>query len=593
MSKRAIVAAAAATAIAFIGTQSALALVQTYSAASGAGGKGIDHPGFGFFQFDPGLWDSGLDAQTTHPPAGEFAFGGSDGGFHEEVHTLLNAGFTGRTGDHAAFYEMNYDPNPPATSFGSFWFGGVGNDIGPYPKLAGVPVPLNQVMVWADVLAPAGKPMEFRSESAFTSTGNGFKFAYTGTGAWQTVGGLLSAATAYGTFNYNQAQLSVLSAFGQNGNEITAVDDGSDPNNVPTEMVDNLCMTIASANWGANTAGNWGDNTAWNISAPDGPNATAVFGGTIAGPATVNMDAQHFIGTIQFNSAQSYTIGGTGTLSLRSFDGTTFASTPSSIDVVQGSHTISAPVELWGGVNVNVEQAGSTLTISNLQPTFMAGAGVSKSGPGTLVVNNVHADSLTVHGGKVQVLAGASPNTPAGTTIVKTLTIDAGATLDLTNNSMVINYSPLNVLSASSVRQMLQSGQLMTSAASPGFTLGYVDNAALGSMLIKYTYLGDTNLDGKVDVTDLGNLASNYGAGSGAIWVQGDTNYDGKVDVTDLGNLASTYGASLGPPLGADSVAVPAVAVAAVPEPASTGLFLIGIVTAAASRRRRCAAHHA
>ncbi|HSV12907.1 MAG TPA: PEP-CTERM sorting domain-containing protein [Tepidisphaeraceae bacterium] len=572
--KRAIVAAAAATAaVGFTATQPAFALVQTYSTASGAGGKGIDHPGFGFFQFDPGQWDSGLDAATTHPPAGEFAFGGSDGSFHEEVHTLLNVGVTGRTGDHAAFFEMNYNPNPPTTSFGSFWFGGVGNDIGPYPKLNGVPVPLNQVMVWGDVLAPAGKPMEFRSESAFTSVGNGFKFGYTGTGGWQTVGGLLSAATAYGTFNYNQAQLSVLSAFGQNGNEITAVDDGSDPNNVPTEMVDNLCLTIASANWGANTTGNWGDNTQWNISAPDGPNATAVFGGTIAGAAAVNMDSQHFIGTIQLNSAQSYTIGGAGTLSLRSFNGTTFAPIQSSIDVVQGNHTISAPVELWGGVNINVEQAGSTLTISNLQPTFIAGAGVDKNGPGTLVVNNVRADSLGVHNGKVQVIAGAAPNSPAGTTVVKALTIDAGATLDLTNNSMIIDYSPLTVLPASTIRTMLQSGRLTTSTLAAGLKLGYGDNAVLGktsfagqdnidstTLLIKYTYAGDATLDGKVDVGDLGALATNYNAGVGS-------------------------------PLVADAAA----SIAAVPEPASIGLFLFGFAAAATSRRRRCAAaaHHA
>src|SRR4051794_22032274 len=97
-----IVAAAAAAAL---GLQ-ARAAVQTYGAASGDGGKGIDHPGFGFFQFDPGGWDTGLDAATTHPPAGEFAFSGSDGSFHMEVHTLLNQGVTGRPGDHAAYFQM-------------------------------------------------------------------------------------------------------------------------------------------------------------------------------------------------------------------------------------------------------------------------------------------------------------------------------------------------------------------------------------------------------------------------------------------------------------------------------------------------------
>src|SRR5206468_12811637 len=102
---------------------------------------------------------------------------------------------------------------------------------------------------------------------------------------------------------------------------------------------------------------------------------------------------------------------------------------------------------------------------------------------------------------------------------------------------------------------------------------------------VRYTLLGDTNPDGQVDVTDLGNLASSYGVTSGAKWVQGDTNYSGSVDVTDLGNLASNYGGHLatGPSAGAPSAMVAsslasvagASGGAAVPEP--TSLALIGI----------------
>ncbi len=53
---------------------------------------------------------------------------------------------------------------------------------------------------------------------------------------------------------------------------------------------------------------------------------------------------------------------------------------------------------------------------------------------------------------------------------------------------------------------------------------------------------GDANLDGSVDVTDLGILATNYGIGSGAEWANGDFNGDGSVDVSDLGILATNYG---------------------------------------------------
>ncbi len=53
---------------------------------------------------------------------------------------------------------------------------------------------------------------------------------------------------------------------------------------------------------------------------------------------------------------------------------------------------------------------------------------------------------------------------------------------------------------------------------------------------------GDANNDGYVDVTDLGILATNYGAGGGHTWEQGDFTGDGLVNVNDLGILATYYG---------------------------------------------------
>jgi hypothetical protein len=57
---------------------------------------------------------------------------------------------------------------------------------------------------------------------------------------------------------------------------------------------------------------------------------------------------------------------------------------------------------------------------------------------------------------------------------------------------------------------------------------------------------GDANTDGKVDVSDLGILAANYGVTSNAVWSMGDFNEDGKVDVSDLGILAANYGTGTG-----------------------------------------------
>ncbi len=51
---------------------------------------------------------------------------------------------------------------------------------------------------------------------------------------------------------------------------------------------------------------------------------------------------------------------------------------------------------------------------------------------------------------------------------------------------------------------------------------------------------GDANMDNKIDVIDLGILATNYGL-SGRSWADGDFNGDTLVNVIDLGILATNY----------------------------------------------------
>jgi len=66
-----------------------------------------------------------------------------------------------------------------------------------------------------------------------------------------------------------------------------------------------------------------------------------------------------------------------------------------------------------------------------------------------------------------------------------------------------------------------------------------------GSTAFYYLFVpitGDANLDGRVDVVDLGILATNYGRTASTTWAMGDFNNDGKVDVLDLGLLATNYG---------------------------------------------------
>ncbi len=58
------------------------------------------------------------------------------------------------------------------------------------------------------------------------------------------------------------------------------------------------------------------------------------------------------------------------------------------------------------------------------------------------------------------------------------------------------------------------------------------------------TLPGDANMDGAVDVCDLGILATCYGIASGMAWEEADFSGDGAVNFDDLGILATNYRAS-------------------------------------------------
>lgn len=88
------------------------------------------------------------------------------------------------------------------------------------------------------------------------------------------------------------------------------------------------------------------------------------------------------------------------------------------------------------------------------------------------------------------------------------------------------------------------------------------------------TIPGDINLDGKVNFADLLVLAQHYGM-QDAGWTGGDLNGTGTVDFSDLLTLAQNYGAGTG------------AAFAAVPEPATFGLGLMGLGMLARRRKQR------
>jgi autotransporter-associated beta strand protein len=148
--------------------------------------------------------------------------------------------------------------------------------------------------------------------------------------------------------------------------------------------------------------------------------------------------------------------------------------------------------------------------------------------------------------------------TPGGNKVLATtaLTINGTGKFDLADNDLIINYiggSPI-----ATIRSYLTSGfnagrwngaGLDSSAAGADAkmhtALGYAENSTLGystfdgqsvgasALLVKYTYYGDNNLDGKVNASDFQMFLNGFVAASGSSWSAGDYTYDGKVD---LGN---------------------------------------------------------
>ena len=354
-----------------------------------------------------------------------------------------------------------------------------------------------------------------------------------------------------------------------------------------TNLENYLNSLTFNANWNLNANGIWSGITNWRGELPSSNMATANFANSITAPRTITVDVPVTVSDMNFDSAQGYTLAGSSAINMDALSG--FAT----VNVNSGSHTISAPVTLSDSVIVTVNAGANLNFTGNLTAT---GKAINKDGAGIAQFENVRAAGLNVLNGSALIRAKGTANSAAGTSIVSLLSISPGASLDLNDNALAIDYSTLGTL-LSDTRQKLHDELLKTSLTTAGHALGYADNATLHrstlggqsvdttSLLLAYTFAGDANLDGSVNALDFNALAAGFGGSTGKVWTQGDFNYDGTVNSLDFGVMAANFGMNMPSP----SAALGAL----VPEPATLGA-LCGLVGGFAfsgrrtRRRRRC-----
>jgi autotransporter-associated beta strand protein len=269
------------------------------------------------------------------------------------------------------------------------------------------------------------------------------------------------------------------------------------------------------------------------------------------------------------------------------------AVTPASISVTANgvNYTISGSGTIAGSGGLT-KSGNSTLTISTAN-SYAGGTSVSG---GKLIVGNYQALGT----GPIAIHAGATVQLQAGlakAVLTPSLTFDGSVgawsgTLDLTNNKLIVE-SVSKATDLANLRS--QNGSAIVSSTLPAnFGIAIVDNAALAmpfatfggqavdanSILISAELLGDTNLDGHVDLTDLSTVLNNFGASTLA-WSSGNFDNAATIDLTDLSAVLNNFGLTNAGASGGVFNAAPVGA----PEPAT--VCALGCTAVAVLVRRR------
>ena len=451
---------------------------------------------------------------------------------------------------------------------------------------------------------------------------------------------VLSGANTYkGGTTINQGTLRVTNAAGlgnTNTSYVTVAGATLDVQSDSALTLNNKVKVIANPTSGVATSNLNVDR------ATPGPARTMTFSGSLTADGAVTLNVTSATGcSAAFSGAASFTNLGSGTATINTASAD--LALTGGVSMTSGTLVKTGPnmLTLSNGSGTQAYGAGATLRVNQGALALNADAGGSTAACNLAVEAN---NSSAVAFGVTQHLAGLTLNntstaTLTGPVTIAThgLTIAGGASptakLDLMDGLLAVHYTAPAVVAnirqtiiysahfdPASAASLWDTGagitsQMLTDDPYGGRALGYADNAELGipydasnpfgnytgvdgqTMLVRYTIIGDVNLDGIVDDSDIGILTNNYGMN--VDWANGDVyGYDGIVDGNDVGVQANNYGMSLGsvlpladsPPdagLALDLGNGLALSSGTLPEPMTVLLLGAGAM-ALAARRRQC-----
>jgi hypothetical protein len=399
----------------------------------------------------------------------------------------------------------------------------------------------------------------------------------------------------------------------------------------PASVLGPFTYTIAApvATYVLTGAGDFNSTASWSSGIPNGIGAEADFLGSITANHTVFADEPITVGKIVFDNTYTYVLAGAASLTMQTSSGSAV------IDAQEGTQKITLPITIASDTVFQAE-SGATLVIG--QPvTVDAGMTLSQAGAGTVEYQSTitvlsggslslaassYAHSLTLAGASSAALIAETGTTKTALEL-DTLSLASTSTLNLTNGDLIVTGVPLATINSQVASGFNATGAPWTGTGITSSTaandsthltaLGVIQNIApngsaiysnfdgtsvnSSDVLVKYTYYGDSNLDGAVDGSDytlIDNGFNNHLTG----WYSGDYNYDGVVDGSDytlIDNAYNTQGSSLGSnALDAQSTeqiaGISGPGSSPVPEPASLGVLIVG-AAAGLGRRRRMVPH--